>query len=124
MGQGVSSEVAVASELFPAVRTVVWLDVGVGEEVSLEVGSLVEGATACVALVRRVLHVEDAMHCQRPRLTEPFATLAALERLLLRVDVPVVCTFEKTAPSGDGVETRSGESREETEERKERERSC
>ena len=65
MGQSVSSEVAVASELLATVAAVVGFDVSVREEVSLEVGSLVEGATAGGALVRRILHVKDPMDGQR-----------------------------------------------------------
>ena len=95
MSQHVSPQVAIASELFATVGAVVGFDVGVGEEVSLEVGSLIEGATAGVALVRRVLHVQDPVHGQRPRLTEPFSALRALERLFLRMDVPVEMSCDR-----------------------------
>jgi hypothetical protein len=57
--------------------------VGVREQVRLEVGALVETATAHRTLVWGLLHVQDLVHGQRPRLAEPLATLTALERLLL-----------------------------------------
>ena len=81
-------KVATAAEEFGTAGTFVGLVVGVGEQVGLEVGALVETAAAHRTLVRGLLHVQDLVHGQSPRLTEPLATLSALERLLLRVDVP------------------------------------
>ena len=81
-------QVAAAAEEFGAAGTLVGLVVGVGEQVGLEVGALVETAAAHRTLVWGLLHVQDLVHGQSPGLAEPLATLSALERLLLRVDVP------------------------------------
>jgi len=86
--EAVTPQVTVASEHFAAGTTLVGLVVGVGEQVCLEVGALVETAAANRTLVRGLLHVQDLVHGQSARLAEPLATLSALERLLLRVDVP------------------------------------
>ena len=88
MREAVTPEVAIASEYFAAGGAVVRFDVGVGEQVGLEVGALVETAAAHRTLVGGLLHMQDLVHGQSPRLAEPLATLSALERLLLRVDVP------------------------------------
>jgi hypothetical protein len=88
MRQGMAPQVTVAPEDFSAGATLVGLVVGVSEEVCLEVGALVEAAAAHRTLVGRLLHVQDLVYGQRPRLAEALAALAALERLLLRVDVP------------------------------------
>ena len=84
----VTPQVAAAAEEFGAAGTLVGLVVGVGEQVGLEVGALVETAAAHRTLVWGLLHVQDLVHGQSPGLAEPLATLSALERLLLRVDVP------------------------------------
>jgi hypothetical protein len=55
----------------------------VREQVRLQVGALVEAAAAHRTLVWGLLHVEDLVHGQCPRLAEAFPTLAALERFLL-----------------------------------------
>ena len=83
MRQGVASEVAIAPEHLTAGATLVGLVVGVREQVCLEVGALVETAAAHRTLVWGLLHVQNLVHGQRPRLAEPLATLTALERLLL-----------------------------------------
>jgi hypothetical protein len=88
--QGVTTEVAITPKHLATGTTLVGLVVGVGEQVGLEVGALVETAAAHRTLVGGLLHVQDLVHGQSPRLAEPLATLSALERLLLRVDVPVV----------------------------------
>lgn len=62
----VPAEVAVAAELLATIGAVVRLDVGVGEEVGLEVRPLVEGPAAGGTLVRRVVHVEDAVDGEGP----------------------------------------------------------
>jgi len=91
----VTPKVATAAEEFGTAGTFVGLVVGVGEQVGLEVGALVETAAAHRTLVRGLLHVQDLVHGQSPRLTEPLATLSAFERLLLRVDVPATETAVK-----------------------------
>ena len=79
----VTTQVAVAAKQFGATSALVGLVVGVREQVCLEVGALVETAAAHRTLVWGLLHVQDLVHGQRPRLAEPLATLTALERLLL-----------------------------------------
>ena len=83
MREHVPAEVTVAAELLAAVGTVVRFDVGVREEVRLQVGALVEASAAEVALVRRVLLVEDAVDGEGARLAEALAALGALEWFLL-----------------------------------------
>jgi hypothetical protein len=56
--------------------------------VGLEVGPLVEGLVAQVALVRRLVHVEHLVNGEGARLAEALAAVFALERLLSAVDVP------------------------------------
>ena len=88
MRETVPPEVAVPPEDLTAGRAVVGLYVGVGQEVGLEIGALVEGAAADGALVGRLLHVQYPVDDEGPRLAEALAALQALERLLLAVDVP------------------------------------
>ena len=83
-------EITVAAKDFPALVALVWLVVRVGEEMGLEVRSLVEAPLAYRTLVRGLLHVEDLMDCQGAGLTEALAALGTFEWLLLRVDVSVV----------------------------------
>ena len=90
MGQFVPPEITVASEDLGALVALVGLMVSVGEEVGLEVGALVEAALAHRALVWRLLHVEDLVNGQGPRLAEPLPALHALERFFLRMNVSVV----------------------------------
>ena len=52
-----ASEVAVPAKFLATVAAVVRLDVRVRQQMCLEVGSLVEGASTLRTLVRRVLHV-------------------------------------------------------------------
>lgn len=66
----------------------IWLDVRVREEMSLQVAPLIETPGADGTLVRRLLHVQDLVDRQGPALTKSLAALGALERLLLAVDVP------------------------------------
>lgn len=87
MRQAVTSQVAVPPEDFPAGGAVVRLDVSVGEQVGLQIGTLVEGAIAHGALVWRLLHVQDLVDSQSAGLTESLAALRALEGLLLGVDI-------------------------------------
>lgn len=81
-------QVAVASKNLAAGRTVVGLDVGVGEQVGLEIAALIEAARTDWALVGRLFHVKDFVDSQSSRLTKSFATFAAFEGLFLAVDVP------------------------------------
>jgi hypothetical protein len=62
----------------------------VGQQVRLQIRPLVEAPAADGALVRGLLHVEDLVHRQGPRLAEALAALRALEWFLLGVDVAVV----------------------------------
>jgi hypothetical protein len=84
----VTPKVAAASEELGAAGALVGLGVGVGQQVGLEVGARVEAAAAHRTLVWGLFHVQNLVHGQGPGLAEPLATLPALERLLLRVDVP------------------------------------
>ena len=87
MGQDVTAQVAIPPEDFLARRALVRFEVGVRQQVSLEVGALVEAARTDRTLVRRFLQVKDPVDGQSARLAESFAAISALERLLLRVDV-------------------------------------
>lgn len=44
----------------------------------LQIAALIERARTHVTLVRRVLHVQDTVHGQRPRLAEAFATFTCM----------------------------------------------
>ena len=59
------------------------------EEVSLEIGSLIEAARTDGAFVRRLFQMQNPVDGQRSRLTKAFAAIATFKRLLLRVDVSV-----------------------------------
>lgn len=58
------------------------------QEVRLQVAPLVEASAAGRTLVRRLFHVQDAVHGQGAALAEALAAVGALERFLLAVDVP------------------------------------
>lgn len=62
----------------------------VREEVGFQVAALVEASRADRAFVRGFFHVEDFVHGQSTALAETLAALAALERLLLAVNVPAM----------------------------------
>jgi hypothetical protein len=83
VSEGVSAQVAVASEDLSATGALVGFVVRVREQVRLEIRALVEGARAHRTLVRTLLHVQDLVHGQGARLAEPFAAFCALEWLLL-----------------------------------------
>jgi len=68
-----TSQVAITSKNFPAGGTIVRLDIGVGEQVGLQIGSLVEGAIAYGTLMRRLLHMQDLVDSQSSGLTESLA---------------------------------------------------
>lgn len=57
--------------------------VGVRQQMGLQVGSLVEAATADGTFVWRLFHVKDLVDGQRPRLAKTFATLQTFEWFLL-----------------------------------------
>jgi hypothetical protein len=86
--EAVSSQVAVAPKDLAA-AAVIWLDVGVREEVSLQVRALVEAPAANRTLVRRLLHVQDLVHGQRARLAEALAALDAFKWFLFGMDISV-----------------------------------
>lgn len=82
------SKVAISAKDLSAMGAFVWLEVGMGEEVGLQVGTLIEGPRADRTLMRGLVHVKDLMHCQRPRLTKSLTTFSTFEWLLLTVNVP------------------------------------
>lgn len=88
VGKAVPPQVAVPPEDLAAVWTVERFDVGVRQEVGLEVAPLVEGSAACGALVGRLLHVEGLVDGQGSRLAEAFTALSAFKGFLLGMDVP------------------------------------
>ena len=57
MRQGVATEIAIAPKYFATGTALVGLVVGVGEQMGLEVGALVETAAAHRTLVGGLLHV-------------------------------------------------------------------
>lgn len=87
-----SSEIAVSSKLLVAVEMLARIRffVAVRPQMSLEVAPLVEDLVADVAFVWGTLVVDHLVNGQRARLTEALAALAALERLLVRVDEAMV----------------------------------
>ena len=70
-----STEITIATEDFPTLVAFVGFVVGMSEEVSLQVGSLVETSPANGTLVRRFFHVQDLVHGQGTRLAEALAAL-------------------------------------------------
>ena len=90
VSQSVSPQVAVAAEDLSAGVTFIGFMVGVRQQVRLQVGALVEGATADGALVWRLLHVKDLVDGESPTLTESLAAFSTFERLLFAVDVSAI----------------------------------
>lgn len=90
MRQTMTPEIAIAAKDLATRGTVVRLDVGVCEQMRLQIGALIERSIADGTLVRRLLHVQDLVHGQRARLAESFATFGALEGFLLGVNVSVI----------------------------------
>lgn len=82
MSQLVSTEITIAPEYFPALVAFVRLVVGMSQEMSLEVGSLVETSPTNWTLVRRFFHMEDFVNSKCARLAKAFATLQTLKWLL------------------------------------------
>lgn len=87
--EAMPAQVAVPAEHFAARGTVVGLDVGVSQQVGLQVGPLVEASAAHRALVRRFLQMQDLVDGQSAGLAESLAALQALERFLLGMYIPV-----------------------------------
>ena len=87
MGQTVPSQVAVPPEDLAAAVTVVWFDVGVRQEMGLEVAALVEGPIAGRAPMGGLLKVKGLVNGQGTSLTETLATIRTFEWLLLGMDV-------------------------------------
>lgn len=83
-----TSQVAIASENLATVLAIVGFDVGVRQEVRLEIAALVEGAAARGAFVRGLLQVEGLVNGQGAGLAETFAAVWAFEGLLFGMDVP------------------------------------
>ena len=77
-----SPEIAVPAEHLFALVALVRLVVRVREQVGLEVGALVKAAATYRTLVWALLHVEDLVNSQCPRLAKTFAALLAFERFL------------------------------------------
>ena len=57
MSEFVSSEIAIPSEGLATLFASMWLQVSMCQEVSLEIGSLIEGTIAKMTLVRTLFHV-------------------------------------------------------------------
>lgn len=81
-------QVAVASKDLAA-GTVIRFDVGMGEKVSFQVGSLIEAARTDGTFVGRLFHVEDFVYGERSRLAEALSALAAFKWFLFRMNIPV-----------------------------------
>lgn len=81
-------------------------------QMSLEIGSLVEGTMANGALVWSFLQMGDLVHGQSTRLAESFAAIAALEWLLLGVNITMIAQMvlatESFAANVAGVGTLIG----------------
>ena len=73
-----------------ALVALVWLVVRMGQQVSLQVGPLVETPLTDGTPVRGLLVVENLVDGERAGLTESFTTVRALERFLFGMDVAVV----------------------------------
>lgn len=81
------TQIAVSSEHFATSQAMIGFDVGVRQQMGLEVRTLIETALANGALVRRLLHVENLVNGQGARLAEAFAAFQAFERFLFRMNV-------------------------------------
>ena len=90
MCQLVAPEITVSSEDLLALVALVRLVIGVGQEVGLQVGPLVEAPAADGTLVRGLFHVQNFVDRQCSRLAKSFATFTTLERFLLRVYISVI----------------------------------
>ena len=90
MSQLVPPQVTVAPEHLMALIALVGLVVRMGQQVGLQVAPLVEAALAHGTLVRALLHVQDLVDGQGPRLAEALATVGTFERFLFRMNIPEV----------------------------------
>ena len=88
MRQAVPPQIAVAPENLAAVLAVVGLDVGVRQQVGLQVAALVERPAAGGAFVGGFLQVQGLVDGQGACLAEALAALGTLERLLFGMDIP------------------------------------
>ena len=88
MCEAVTTQVTVPAKYLATVGAVEGFDVGVREEVCLQVATLVERSSTGGTLVGRLLHVERLVNGERPCLAESFPTFTAFEWFLLRMDVP------------------------------------
>ena len=70
-----SPQITVSPEDLPALVTLVGLVVRVGQQVGFQVGPLVEAPLTDGALVGRLLHVENLVYRQGPRLTKALAAI-------------------------------------------------
>ena len=66
------------------------LDVGVSEEMRLQVGSLIKASLADWTSVRRLLVVKDFVNSQGSVLAETLATIITFERFLFAVNVAMI----------------------------------
>ena len=66
------------------------LDVGVSEEMRLQVGSLIKASLADWTPVRRLLVVKDFVNSQGSVLAETLATIITFERFLFAVNVAMI----------------------------------
>ena len=71
------------------------LDVSVSEQVSLEIGSLVETSLTYRAAMGSLFKMENLVDSQCSVLTKPLAAVITLERFLLGMDVSMVPEHEK-----------------------------
>ena len=70
-------------------------DVGVSEQVGLEIGPLVETSLTDRTAMRRLFKMENLVDSQCSVLTKPFAAIITLEGFLFRMDITVVPEIEK-----------------------------
>jgi hypothetical protein len=90
MGKSVPPKIAVPTELFLAVETIIWFDVCVSQQMSLEIWPLIEWSTTSVTFVRWLFQMKDLVNLKGSWLTESFSTVWTFERLFLRVNVSVI----------------------------------
>lgn len=75
-----STEIAISAKHFATGQTVIRFDVGVRQQMGLQIGALIEAALADGTFVRGLLHVENFVDGQCARLTETLAAFEAFER--------------------------------------------
>ena len=87
VSQSVAPQIAITAEHLAARRTLVRFQIGVRQQMSLQIGTLVETARANGTLVRRFFQVQNPVHGQRSRLAKAFAAITAFEWLLFRMNI-------------------------------------